>query len=179
MKVAIPEEPALPGWRSPRMAVTLVVATVGLGLNLRAWILLGPRLAERPEVGPARYAVLVGLPLLVAAVVRIPVGVLTDRDGGRRAGLLLGGLLIGFAGLARLLLRDDPDGYHGGSPVRRFAEIVRLASTTSLSVLYALALGGLVAIAVYLPAYLSVVFDLRWLQALAVTGAVVAGAALA
>jgi NNP family nitrate/nitrite transporter-like MFS transporter len=246
------------------MAVTLAVATVGLGLNLRAWILLGPRLAERPEVGPARYAVLVGLPLLVAAVVRVPVGVLTDRygarvmlpavsavaagsafglgltdsvpllvvagcvsgiagtafvvgaslvskafpygrrglalgvfgggpaitvvvsavswyfdPGGRRAGLLLGGLLIGFAGLARLLLRDDPDGYHGGSPVRRFAEMVRLASTTSLSVLYALALGGLVAIAVYLPAYLSVVFDLRWLQALAVTGAVVAVAALA
>src|SRR2546423_13768684 len=83
MKVAIPDEPALPGWRSPRMAVTLAVATVGLGLNLRAWIMLGPRLAERPEVGPARYAVRVGLPLLVAAVVRIPVGVLTDRYGAR------------------------------------------------------------------------------------------------
>src|SRR3989442_8183385 len=77
---------SLSGWqstRSPRRAVTLAVATVGFGLNLRAWILLGPHLHERFDVEPGKYVALVGLPLLVAALVRVPVGVLTDRYGAR------------------------------------------------------------------------------------------------
>jgi NNP family nitrate/nitrite transporter-like MFS transporter len=69
--------------RSRRIVPTVVVATVGLGLNLRAWILVGPRLHERFHVGPGGYVLLVGLPLLVAALVRLPVGVLTDRYGTR------------------------------------------------------------------------------------------------
>jgi hypothetical protein len=48
-----------------------------------------------------------------------------------------------------------------------------------LSVLYALALGGVVAVAVYLPVYLSAAFDLAWFHALAVTGTLVALAAVA
>jgi NNP family nitrate/nitrite transporter-like MFS transporter len=267
VKVTVPVESALPGSRSPRWprtAATLTVATLGLGLNLRAWILLGPRLAQRADVRLGEYVLLMGLPLLVAALVRLPVGVLTDRfgarvmfpavslaaaaavfglgsadslpavvvaggaagvagaasvvgaalvsrtigygrrglalgvfslgpavavaisagswgadPGGRRAAVVLGGGLLGFAGLAALVLRDHVGGYRGGSPVRRCVEMVRLASTTSLSLLYALALGGVVAIAVYLPAYLAAVFDLRWLYALAVTGAVVGLAAVA
>ena len=41
--MSAPHTPALPGARRAgpaRMAVTLVVATVGFGLNLRAWTLL-------------------------------------------------------------------------------------------------------------------------------------------
>src|SRR5437763_1073240 len=68
---------------APGPGVTLAVATVGLGLNLRAWILLGPLLAERPDVSLGEYVALVGLPLVVAAAVRLPVGVLTDRYGAR------------------------------------------------------------------------------------------------
>src|ERR1044072_7776812 len=77
------QELPAPGSRSPRTAVTLVVATLGLGLNLTASILLGPHLHDRFGAGPGAYAVLVGLPLLVAALVRLPVGVLTDRFGAR------------------------------------------------------------------------------------------------
>ena len=63
--------------------MTLVVVTLGLGLNLRASILIGPYLHERFAVGNGWYAVLIGLPLLVAGLVRLPVGVLTDRYGAR------------------------------------------------------------------------------------------------
>ncbi|GAA0909893.1 MFS transporter [Virgisporangium aurantiacum] len=238
----------------------VVVATVGLGLNLRAWILFGPQLHDRFEVPPRDQVLLVGLPLLVGAFVRLPVGVLTDRYGarvmfpvvslgtaasvvglavaetfpavvlagaatgiaggafvvggallsrsvpyggrglalgvfglgpvvavgisavsrafdpdGRSAALVLGGLLVAFAGVAAGLVRDPGGGRRRGSVMT----MVRLASTTSLSILYALALGGIVAVAVYLPVYLTMVLDLTWFAALAVTGAVVGLAAFA
>ena len=54
-----------------------------------------------------------------------------------------------------------------------------MASATSLSLLYALALGGIVAVSVYLPVYLTTVFQLAWFSALVVTGVVVGLAALA
>jgi NNP family nitrate/nitrite transporter-like MFS transporter len=242
----------------------LVLATVGLGLNLRAWILVGPQLHDRFTVAPANVVLLLGLPLLVAALLRLPVGVLTDRygarvmfpavslaaaaavcglgmatsvpavvgagaatgtaggafvvgasmlsrilpygrrglalgifglgpgvavaisalsraydPGGRRAALVLGGLLVAFAGLAALVLRDPVAGWRGDRSVRRSVEMVRLASTTSLSLLYALALGGIVAVSVYLPVYLTTVVGLAWFSALAVTGTVVGLAAAA
>jgi NNP family nitrate/nitrite transporter-like MFS transporter len=250
--------------RSLRAVVTVAVATVGLGLNLRAWILLGPHLHTRFHVGPAHYILLMGLPLLVAALVGLPVGVLTDQYGarvvfpavslaaaaavvglglanslptvviaggaagvagaafvvggslvsrtvpygtrgvalgvfglgpalavaisavsqrldpdGRRAAVVLGGLLVGFAGLAALVFRDHIAVHRGGSPMRRCMEMIRLASASSLSLLYGLALGGVVALAVYLPVYLTTVFRLGWFRALAVTGAVVGLAAAA
>jgi NNP family nitrate/nitrite transporter-like MFS transporter len=242
---------------SPGPAVTVAVATVGLGLNLRAWIMLSPVLAGRPDVRLEQYVVLMGLPLLVAALVRLPVGVLTDRygarvmfpvvslasagsvvglglsgslpevvvagtaagtagtafvvgaalvsrtigygrrglalgvlslgpvvavavsvvsrladPGGRRAALGLGAALVGFAVLAGVVLRDRA-GWYRGSLLRRGLAMVRVAAGTSLSLLYALALGGVVAVAVYLPAYLTAVFDLPWYRALVLTTPVV------
>jgi MFS transporter, NNP family, nitrate/nitrite transporter len=265
--MTLSQESPLPGpqsLRSLRSAMTLVVATVGLGLNVRAWILLGPHLHERFDVSPGETLLLIGLPLLVAAVVRLPVGVLTDRYGarvmfpavslaaaasvfglvlvdslpamvvagsvagagggafvvgasllsrtfpygrrglalgvfslgtavavmisaasrgfdpdGRLAALVLGALLVGFAGLAALVFRDPIAAHRVGSPIHMCIEMIRVASTTSLSLLYALALGGVVAIAVYLPIYLAAVFHLAWFQALVVSGAVVGLAALA
>src|SRR5688572_30546552 len=75
--------PGSPPFRWSRTAVPLVVATVGLGLNVKAWIVLGPHLHDRFNVGPGEYVLLMGLPLLVAALMRVPVGVLTDRYGAR------------------------------------------------------------------------------------------------
>jgi len=254
----------VPGSRSLRTAALLVVATIGLALNLRAWILLGPLLAQRNDVRLGEYLMLLGVPLLVAGVLRLPVGVLTDRygartmfpavslvaagsviglglagsvpvivaagavagaagtafvvgatlvartvgygrrglalgvftigsalavlisawswkvdPGGRHAAMVLAGALVGFAALAVPLLRNETGGYRGASPVRRCVEMVRLAADTSLSLLYAVALGGVMAIAVYLSAYLTVVFGQPRLRALMVTGAVVMLAALA
>ncbi|OLB81365.1 MAG: hypothetical protein AUI14_03625 [Actinobacteria bacterium 13_2_20CM_2_71_6] len=115
----------------------------------------------------------------VAVAISATAGSWGIDPGGRRAAFVLAGGLVALAGLAALVLRDDVGAYRFGSPVRRCLEIVRLAASTSLSLLYALALGGLVAIAVYLPAYLAAVFDLTWLRALEVTGVVVGLAAVA
>jgi MFS transporter, NNP family, nitrate/nitrite transporter len=248
---------------SARTVATLVLATVGLGLNLRAWILLGPQLHDRFDVSLGAFVLLVGLPLLVAALIRLPVGVLTDRYGarvmfpavslaaaasacglglagslpaavafgavagtagsafvvggallsrmlpygrrgvalgvfslgpaiavaisalsrafdpdGQRAALVLAGSLVAFAGLAALVLRDPVPARPGGSSVRTCLEMVRLASATWLSLLYALALGGIVAVSVYLPVYLATVLELEWFSAVAVTGVVVGLAAV-
>ena len=261
--MTVREVPAA-GSRSLRTAVTLAVATIGLGLNLRASILLGPHLHERFDVPSGVYTVLIGVPVLVAALVRLPVGVLTDRYGarvmfpavslaaaasviglgltdslpvavvaggaaglgsaafvvgaalvsrtfpyGRRGrvlgvfglgvavagalsavswrfdayglldSLVLGGLLIGFAGLAAMVLRDPVPVDRVGSPVRTCMEMIRLASATSVSLLYLLALGGIVSIAVFLPIYLATAFDFAWFHALAVTAPVVGLATVA
>jgi NNP family nitrate/nitrite transporter-like MFS transporter len=244
--------------RSPRTVLTLVVATVGLGLNLRAWILLGPQLRERFDVSTAQYVLLMGLPLLVAVLVRLPVGVLTDRYGarvtfpavclaaagsvfglgltdslpiavvagaatgvascafvigatllarmfpygrrglalgvfslgpagavlvsglsrgvdlaGQRAAVVLGLSLVAVAAVAAVVFRDPSGPHRGGRPLRRNVEMVRVASRTSLSLLYGLALGGLTAASVYLPVYLSAAFGLAWSSALTVTGIVI------
>src|SRR5687767_12866366 len=71
------------GTSLPRTGMTLALVTIGLGLNLRASILLGPHLYQRFGVTPGWYLALIGLPVLVAALVRLPVGVLTDRYGVR------------------------------------------------------------------------------------------------
>jgi NNP family nitrate/nitrite transporter-like MFS transporter len=242
----------------PRNVLTLVVATLGLGLNLRAWILLGPHLHERFHVSAGQYALLMAVPVVVAGLARLPVGLLTDRYGarvmfpavslvgaaavlglgqtnslpyavaasaaagvsgaafvvgtalvsrvfpygrrglalglfslgtvvvvgisavsrntdpaGRRAAPVLGALLVIYAGLAALVLRDDRARHPERSMVRRHVELIRLASATSLSLLYLLALGGMIAVAVYLPLYLSAVFNIEWFHGLVVTGVVV------
>ena len=258
------QEKAFQQPRSPSAAVTLAVATVGLALNLRASILLSPHLHERFGVTREAYFLLIGLPLLVAALVRLPVGVLTDRWGarvmfpavtlaaavpvaglglagsvpavvvagsaagaasgafvvgatlvtrvfpygrrglilgvfglgvalaggvsaiswaldqeGRTAALVLSGVLVAFAGLAALVLRDPVAGQDAASPLRRCVEVVRLASATSVTLLYVLALGGMASIAVFLPVFLETAFGFRWLHALAVTLTVIALSGLA
>jgi NNP family nitrate/nitrite transporter-like MFS transporter len=57
--------------------------TIGFGLNIKAWLLLSPHLFWRFGVGSAEYALLMGLPLIVGALVRLPAGLLTDRYGAR------------------------------------------------------------------------------------------------
>src|SRR5207248_1191421 len=156
----IDTDPSTPrSWsvRPSAAALALVVATLGLGLNLRAWILLSPRLWQRGDVGLREYVLLMGLPLLVAAAVRLPVGVLAAA-------------LVGYAALAMLLLPGPVltgrAAGTSGTVLGRCLQMLRLASGTSLTMLYALALGGVVAVAVYLPAYLTGGFGLPWLSAL-------------
>ncbi|MFI5897951.1 nitrate/nitrite transporter [Actinoplanes sp. NPDC051513] len=238
--------------------------TIGLGLNLRASILLGPHLHERFGVTAGWHLALIGLPVLVAAVVRLPVGVLTDRYGarvmfpavslvtgasvvglglagspagavvagaaagagssafvvgaamvsrmfpyGRRGrvlgvfglgaalaamfsavswgidregqltALLLGGLLVAFAALVAVLIREPAPVDRAGSPMRECAALIRLASTSSVSLLYVIALSGMVSIAVFLPVYLATALRFEWSHALAITGSVVILASVA
>ena len=252
------------GKPSPRAGTTLALVTIGLGLNLRASILLGPHLHERFGVTTGSYLALVGLPVLVAALVRLPVGVLTDRYGvwvmfpavslvsaasvaglgladslpavvvagaaagagssafvvgaallsrmfpygrrgrvlgvfglgaalaamlsaaswvidreGRLTALVLGGLLVTFAALVPVLIREPAPVDRAGSPLRECAALIRLASTSSVSLLYVVALSGMVSIAVFLPVYLTTALHFEWSHALAVTGSVVVLASVA
>ncbi len=248
----------------PGAGLTLALVTIGLGLNLRASILLGPHLHERFAVTPGRHLALLGLPVLVSALVRLPVGVLTDRYGvrvmlpavslvaavsvaglvlagslpalvvagaaagaansafvvgaalvarmspygrrgrmlgvfglgmtlavlvsavsrgldpeGRLSTLTLGGLLVAFAGLAAVLIREPAPVERAGSPLRECGALIRLAATSPVSLLYMIALGGMVSIAAFLPVYLVEALHFRWPHALVVTGSAVVLASVA
>jgi NNP family nitrate/nitrite transporter-like MFS transporter len=248
----------------PRAGMMLALVTLGLGLNLRASILLGPHLHERFGVSPGWHLVLLGLPVLVAALVRLPVGVLTDRYGvrvmfpavslvaaasvvglgladslpaavvagaaagtassafvvgatlvsrmfpyvrrgrelgafglgvalaavfsavswavdreGRLTALVLGGLLVVFALLVAVLIREPAPVDHTGSPMRECVALIRLASTSPVSLLYVIALSGMVSIAVFLPVFLAMALHFEWFHAVAVTGTVVTLASVA
>ncbi len=104
------------------------MATVGFAINFWAWALLsplGPLFRTDGTLGAiseSQVALLVAVPVIVGSVGRIPVGVLTDRYGGRvmfplvsattivpivfiaffaqtsYVGLLIGGLFLGISG---------------------------------------------------------------------------------
>jgi NNP family nitrate/nitrite transporter-like MFS transporter len=254
----------LPGALPVRSWVTFALVTVGLGLNLRASVLLGPHLHERFDVPPVWHYLLIAMPLLLGGLVRLPVGVLTDRygvrvmfpavsllgavsatglalagsvplaiffgvaagvassafvvgasfvaraspygwrgrtlgvfsggvgiaavlsavawcidSGGRASALLLAGALTLFAVLAGRTLRDPVPPWRAGSLIRTCTTMIRLAASSSVSLLYMLALSGIGSIAVFLPVYLDRSLGFAWSNALATTGAVVVVATVA
>lgn len=67
-------------------ALNLWLATLASTVGFWAWTMIGPlsaRYTEAMDLAPTQTAVLVAMPILVGAVARVPVGVLTDRYGGR------------------------------------------------------------------------------------------------
>ena len=74
--------------------------------------------------------------------------------------LLVAAVLVGYAAVAVVLLRDAPGQRAGGSALRRTAAVARLAVTWQLCFLYAVGFGGFVAFSVYLPAYLRTAYHL-------------------
>ncbi|WP_214407035.1 MFS transporter [Pseudonocardia lacus] len=70
-------------------------------------------------------------------------------------------VLVVYAGVAYLVLRDRPDRQiPSGSLASRLATTLRMPLTLQLSFLYAVAFGGFVAFSVYLPTYLVSAFGL-------------------
>ena len=70
-------------------------------------------------------------------------------------------VLVVYAVLAALLLRDPPDRVVPAQPLRhRLAGVLRLRVTWQASALYAVAFGGYVAFSVYLPSYLKTAYGL-------------------
>jgi MFS transporter, NNP family, nitrate/nitrite transporter len=66
--------------------LNLWLATLASTVGFWAWTMIGPlsaRYTEAMSLSPTQTAVLVAMPILVGAVARVPVGVLTDRYGGR------------------------------------------------------------------------------------------------
>jgi MFS transporter, NNP family, nitrate/nitrite transporter len=67
-------------------SLNLWLATLASTVGFWAWTMIGPLSAHYTEsmgLAPTQTAVLVAMPILVGAVARVPVGVLTDRYGGR------------------------------------------------------------------------------------------------
>jgi MFS transporter, NNP family, nitrate/nitrite transporter len=86
---------------------------------------------------------------------------LADAYGDSTPFLLVAAMLVGYAVLAFLLLRDAPDRQRpAGSAWARTLDVSRLAVTWQLCFLYAVGFGGFVAFSVYLPAYLRTAYGL-------------------
>jgi MFS transporter, NNP family, nitrate/nitrite transporter len=71
-------------------------------------------------------------------------------------------VLVVFAAIAFLLLRDRPDRpVPTGSVLARLGAVLRMPVTLQLAFLYAVAFGGFVAFSVYLPSYLTAAYGLE------------------
>lgn len=116
-----PARPEPSSTRGRRTALAL--ATVGFAVNFWAWSLLSPLAPKYKDLlglSSLSLSILVAVPVIVGSLGRIPLGVLTDRYGGRRMfaavsllclvpvlflavaqsfpALLVGGFLLGLAG---------------------------------------------------------------------------------
>jgi NNP family nitrate/nitrite transporter-like MFS transporter len=85
---------------------------------------------------------------------------LADAYGPKAPFFLVAAVLVGFAVVAVLLVRDAPGQLAGGSALQRTAAVARLPVTWQLCFLYAVGFGGFVAFSVYLPAYLRTAYHL-------------------
>jgi NNP family nitrate/nitrite transporter-like MFS transporter len=102
-------------------------------------------------------------------------------DGGYRNGglLVLAAALAGYAVLTGAVFRDRPTAMDGRLATRRaLREVVRLPATRQLSGWYAMAFGGLIALAVYSPGLLTQVYGWGWHRAAMFTAGLIAVAAL-
>ena len=73
----------------PGHTPTLFACFLHFDLSFMLWVLLGALgilIAEDLRLSPAQQGMLVALPLLSGSLLRIPMGLLSDRWGGRRVG---------------------------------------------------------------------------------------------
>lgn len=95
----------------------------------------------------------------------------------RTAFLLAAAVLIVFAGTAAAVVRDRPS-LRVARSIRRAAVVaLRTPTLPRLAALYAMAFGTLIAIAMYLPGYLRIQYQMSWDQAMLLTAAFIAAAA--
>jgi MFS transporter, NNP family, nitrate/nitrite transporter len=104
----------------------LVLATAAFAACFYAWSLLGPlgpELQDALALSELELAVVIAVPVVLGSLMRIPLGALTDRYGGRRVfavlmaytPLPLVGLAIFHDGLATILLLGLLLGFAGAS----------------------------------------------------------------
>ncbi len=82
----------------------LAVNTGAFSLCFAAWVMFGPSarmIAQELHIDPAQAALLKSLPILTGSLMRIPIGILTDRLGARRVFTALAALAaVAAIGLA-------------------------------------------------------------------------------
>ena len=65
----------------------LVLATLAFTVSFYAWSMmgpLGPDLQDLLDLSELQLAMMIAVPVLMGSLMRIPLGMLTDRYGGRR-----------------------------------------------------------------------------------------------
>ncbi|MGQ0504106.1 MAG: MFS transporter [Myxococcaceae bacterium] len=90
---------------------TLFACFLHFDLSFMIWVLfgaLGIFISEELHLSPAQKGLLVALPILTGSVMRVPLGMLSDRLGGKRVGALLLAFLVvpllwGWLGAAKHL----------------------------------------------------------------------------
>jgi len=85
---------------------------------------------------------------------------LAEAYGAKAPFFLVAAVLVAYAVVSALFVRDAPRGRAGGSAWQRTAAVARLTVTWQLCFLYAVGFGGFVAFSVYLPAYLRTAYGL-------------------
>ncbi|HEX8037086.1 MAG TPA: nitrate/nitrite transporter [Ktedonobacterales bacterium] len=73
--------------QSNRKYVALASATIAFAVSFAAWSLLSPlatQLQTEYHISDIQISVLIAIPVILGSIARIPMGVLTDRFGGRR-----------------------------------------------------------------------------------------------
>ena len=86
------------GIDSNRGTQALVLATISFTLSFAAWGLIGGLASvftELYSLTASQTALLVAVPVLLGSLARLPMGMLTDRFGGR----IMFALLMGFSAL--------------------------------------------------------------------------------
>ena len=82
----------------------LVLATLAFTVSFYAWSMmgpLGPDLQDLLDLSEVQLAMMIAVPVLMGSLMRIPLGLLTDRYGGRRVfTALMGFTLVPLAALA-------------------------------------------------------------------------------
>lgn len=88
----------------PGQTRALALATLAFGACFYAWSLLGPlapSLQKQLDLSELQTAVMVAIPVLLGAVLRVPLGLLADRHGGRRVfTMLMAASIVPVVGLA-------------------------------------------------------------------------------
>jgi MFS transporter, NNP family, nitrate/nitrite transporter len=96
-----------------RAQANLALATIGFGLCFAVWSLispLAPQFQKSLGLNDTQTALLLAVPVILGALARIPMGILTDRFGGRKvftsliAFSIIPAIFMGFANSYAMLL---------------------------------------------------------------------------
>ena len=79
----------------------LIVSTFAFTVCFMVWMMfgvIGVPIKKMLDLNATQFGLLMAMPVLTGSLVRVPLGIWTDRYGGRIVLFLLAGLFVGLAG---------------------------------------------------------------------------------
>jgi NNP family nitrate/nitrite transporter-like MFS transporter len=114
---------------------TLIASFLHFDLSFMLWVLLGALgiyIAESAHLSPAQKGIVVAIPILSGSLMRAPMGLLSDRFGGKR----IGALMLGFLFLPLIF------GWLGGNSINTLFAVGLMLGTAGASFAVALPLAS-------------------------------------